>query len=200
MDYSTWPPIIVVDVEGNGAQPPDLVELAAIPVVDGSLVPSSARSTLIRPPHPITPLSVRIHGITNQDAASAPTWPQIGARVRAGLEGAWIAAHNAHVDYAVLLRHLPGWQPAGVLDTLRLARATYPKAAGYGLDALIELCGIDLSAVPGKRHRAAFDAHAAALLLIHLAGHHATWTALLTAAVPPGLPGHPQPQEDATLW
>ncbi|MFH9351262.1 exonuclease domain-containing protein [Kitasatospora sp. NPDC017646] len=200
MDYSTWPRVVVVDVEGNGAQPPDLVELAAVPVVNGSPVSASVRSTLVRPPRPISPMATRVHGITSQDVASAPSWPQIGERVRANLEGAWIAAHNAHVDYGVLSRHLPGWKPAGVLDTLRLARATYPQAAGYGLDALIELCGIDLSAVPGKRHRAAFDAHAAALLLIHLAGHHATWTALLAAAVPPGLPGHPQPQEDPTLW
>ncbi|WP_375546842.1 hypothetical protein [Streptomyces gossypii] len=34
-------------------------------------------------------------------------------------------ARHAGVDYRVLTRHLPGWEPAGVLDTLRLARATY---------------------------------------------------------------------------
>ncbi|MFJ8477017.1 exonuclease domain-containing protein [Kitasatospora sp. NPDC094011] len=132
-----------------------------------------------------------MHGITNQTVADAPPWERIGEQVRADLEGAWIAARNAHVDYGVLLRHLPGWQPAGVLDTLRLARATYPKAPGYGLDALIELCGIDLSAVPGKRHRAAYDAHAAALLLLHLAGQYASWSALVAAAVPPRCPGTP---------
>ncbi|MDH6130211.1 hypothetical protein [Kitasatospora sp. GP82] len=100
----------------------------------------------------------------------------------------------------MLLRHLPGWQPAGVLDTLRLARATYPKASGYGLDALIELAGIDLAAVPGQRHRAAFDARAAALLLLHLAERYATWGTLIAAAVPPRMPGHPLPQEQPTLW
>jgi DNA polymerase III epsilon subunit-like protein len=28
---------VVVDVEGNGHQPPDLVELAAVPIVDGTV-------------------------------------------------------------------------------------------------------------------------------------------------------------------
>ncbi|MGW3183788.1 hypothetical protein ACWDD9_31410 [Kitasatospora sp. NPDC001119] len=50
MDYQSRPRVLVVDVEGNGAQPPDLVEVAATPVVAGQPVPSSARSSLIRPP------------------------------------------------------------------------------------------------------------------------------------------------------
>ncbi|TQF01335.1 3'-5' exonuclease [Kitasatospora acidiphila] len=204
MDYGTWPRLLVVDVEGNGAQPPDLVEIAAIPVETGSPVPASARSILLRPPHPITPFATRVHRITNQDVATAPTWEQVGDRVHADLEGAWIAAHAAHVDYGVLLRHMPTWQPAGVLDTLRLARATYPKAGKYSLDALIELTGIDLAAVPGQRHRAGFDAHATALLLLDLATHYDTWDALVAAAVPPGMPGAPLPatpdSEEQTLW
>ncbi|MFF4926080.1 exonuclease domain-containing protein [Kitasatospora sp. NPDC001261] len=204
MDFGTWPPVLVVDVEGNGEQPPDLVEVAAIPVIGGSPVPKFTRSTLIRPPRLITPFARRVHGIRNQDVAQVPTWEQVGPKVYADLEGAWICAHNAHVDYGVLLRHMPTWKPAGVLDTLRLARATYPKAGRYSLDALIELTGLDLASVPGQRHRAAYDAHATALLLIALAGHYDTWDALLTAAVPPGMPGAPLPappkSEEQTLW
>ncbi|WP_030244988.1 3'-5' exonuclease [Streptomyces sp. NRRL S-350] len=204
MDYGTWPRVFVVDVEGNGGTPPDLVEVAAIPVIGGSPVPSSTRSVLLRPPSPITPFARRVHGIRNQDVAQAPTWDQVGPQIQASLEGVWIAAHAAHVDYGVLLRHMPDWKPAGVLDTLRLARATYPKAGRYSLDALIELTAIDLASVPGQRHRAAYDARATALLLIALAEHYDTWDALLTAAVPPGMPGAPLPEppksEEQKLW
>ncbi|WP_405008321.1 3'-5' exonuclease [Kitasatospora purpeofusca] len=204
MDFCTWPRLFVVDVEGNGATPPDLVEVAAIPVESGRPVPKSARSTLVRPPHPITPFARRVHGIRNQDVAQAPTWSQVGPSVHADLEGMWICAHAAHVDYGVLLRHMPDWKPAGVIDTLRLARATYPKSGGYSLDALVERAGIDLAAVPGHRHRAGFDAHATALLLIDLAAHYDTWDALIAAAVPPGMPGAPLPvtpdSEEQTLW
>ncbi|GGQ94742.1 3'-5' exonuclease [Kitasatospora griseola] len=204
MDFDTWPTVFVVDVEGNGGQPPELVEVAAIPVVGGSPVPSSVRSTLLRPPSPITPFARRVHGIRNQDVEQAPTWEQVGPQIHASLEGVWICAHNAHVDYGVLLRHMPDWKPAGVLDTLRLARATFPKAGGYSLDALVEMTGIDVAGIPGQRHRAAYDAHATALLLIALAGHYDTWDALLAAAVPPGMPGAPLPlapkSEEQKLW
>ncbi|MFH8791027.1 hypothetical protein [Streptomyces sp. NPDC017941] len=31
MHFTTWPPLLVVDVEGNGGNPPDLVEFAVLP-------------------------------------------------------------------------------------------------------------------------------------------------------------------------
>lgn len=109
-------------------------------------------------------------------------------------------AHNASVDYRILTRHLPGWEPTGVIDTLRLARATYKAAPKHNLDALIQHAGLDLSQAPAHRHRAAFDAYATALLLLHLAQQYATWEALVHAAVPPGLPGAPEPEQEPTLW
>lgn len=201
MDFGTWPRLYVVDVEGNGATPPDLVEVAAIPIVQGRPVPDSARSALIRPAQPITPFATRVHGITNRQVENCPTWADIAPQVRADLTGVWIAAHNASVDYGVLSRHLPGWQPDGVIDTLRLARATYPTAPRHGLDALLEHTRIDLTTVPGQRHRAGYDAHATALLLLAMAAQYDSWTALTTAAVPPGMPGAPAPDhKEETLW
>ncbi|MCX5215713.1 3'-5' exonuclease [Kitasatospora sp. NBC_00240] len=201
MDFRTWPRLYVVDVEGNGATPPDLVELAAVPVVDGRPMLASARSVLVRPAHPITPFASRVHGLTDRHVQNCPSWDEVAPRVRADLDGVWIAAHNASVDYNVLLRHLPGWRPAGVLDTLRLARATYPAAPRYSLDALVEFAGLDLAAIPGHRHRAGYDAHAAALLLLNLASSYATWNTMLASAVPPGMPGAPMPDHhEEQLW
>lgn len=34
-DFGTWPPLFVVDAEGNGAQPPDLMEAAAVRIDGG---------------------------------------------------------------------------------------------------------------------------------------------------------------------
>ncbi|MCC5574457.1 3'-5' exonuclease [Microtetraspora sp. AC03309] len=202
MDFGTWPhQLLVVDVEGNGATPPDLVEVAAIPIADGRPVPESARCTLVRPPQPITPFAARIHRISNQAVEGAPSWEQVAPGVHTHLQHAWIAAHNASVDYTALRRHLPGWEPAGVIDTLRLARATYPAAPKYGLDALLAYTAIPLTGIDGQRHRAGFDAHATALLLLNLAGHYPTWDALTAAAVPPGMPGFVSPRhEEPTLW
>ncbi|MFI5527040.1 exonuclease domain-containing protein [Kitasatospora sp. NPDC051853] len=203
MNTSTWPRLLVVDVEGNGQQPPDLVELAVVPVDGGQVRPEQARSTLIRPPQPITRFATGVHGLTDQDVAAAPAWPVIADQVLADLNGAWIVAHHASTEYTVLTRHLPTWQPAGVLDTLRLARHLAPDAPGHGLDKIIPHLRIDLSAVPGQRHRAAFDAHATALLLLALA-QHLTFDQLRAAAVPPNMPGAPSApdpdHEEQTLW
>ena len=35
MNFSSWPTLLVADIEGNGTNPPDLVEVAALPVRDG---------------------------------------------------------------------------------------------------------------------------------------------------------------------
>lgn len=200
MNFSDWPPLFVVDVEGNGGNPPDLVEVAALPVHDGQLDTTAAGAWLVKPEHPVTPMAARIHGLTNDKLTDCPPWRAVADDIRTGLNGAWICAHNARVDYNVLTRHLPGWGPAGVLDTLRLARTTLPGLVSYSLDALIGHTDIDLSNAPAQRHRATHDAHAAALLLLSLARRYETWSNLVATAVPPGMPGSPEPEREPTLW
>lgn len=195
-----WPRVVVTDVEGNGANPPDLVEVAVTPIQDRQVDTGAARSWLIRPPVSIARRVTYIHGITNSDVRSCPMWTDVAPDVARHLDGAWIVAHSAKVDYGVLRRHLPDWQPLGVLDTLRLARATWPDAPRYNLDALLQYADIDLSGIPGKRHRAGYDAHATGLLLLEMARHYPNWDALVEAAVPPGLPGEKIKEEDALLW
>jgi exodeoxyribonuclease X len=201
LNPDTWPTkFLVVDVEGNGGQPPDLVEFAALPLHAGQVSPATGWSTLIRPPVPITPMATKIHGIGNPDVRTAPTWAETAEQVKTLLDGAWIAAHNASVEYGLLTRLMPDWQPAGVIDTLKLSRHLFGKSIRHNLDALIAHTGIDTSQIPGQRHRAAFDAHATALLLTHLAERFPAFDDLAAVAVPKGMPGTmPEPTEE-TLW
>lgn len=65
----------VIDVEGNGQQPPDLVELAAVPIVGGVI--GEPRTWLVKPDQPITGFAKRIHGISNDDVRPrrcSPAW------------------------------------------------------------------------------------------------------------------------------
>ena len=132
-----WPsePIVVVDVEGNGHTPPDLVELAiaSFPVVDGD----EPSSWLIKPPNPITWQAKRVHGIGNTKVKSSPVWEELRDNVEQQLQGKWFVAHNASVDYGVMKRHLPDWAPIGVIDTLKLSRHVYPDAQSHSLSALL---------------------------------------------------------------
>ncbi|WP_351234406.1 3'-5' exonuclease [Streptomyces sp. NPDC002133] len=201
MNFSTWPRLLVVDVEGNGCNPPDLVEVAALPVHEGQPDTSTAGAWLIRPPRPVTPFAARIHGLTNQVLESSPAWEEVADQVQGVLGEAWICGHNVSVDYRVLKTHLPNWEPTGVIDTLRLARNAYEGLPSYGLDALIEHIKPDLTQAPVVgRHRATYDAYATAQLLIAMASRYETWDQLIAVAVPPGMPGAPEPEKEATLW
>ncbi|WP_328747185.1 3'-5' exonuclease [Streptomyces sp. NBC_00285] len=201
MNFASWPTLFVVDVEGNGTNPPDLVEIAALPVRAGVPDTTTAGAWLIRPERPVTARAAGIHGLTNEVLADQPVWAQLADAVHDFLGQNWISAHNAHVDYRELHRHLPTWKPAGVIDTLRLAKATYTGLPSYTLDALIKHVAPDLSQAPRVgRHRATYDAYATAQLLLAMAGHYETWDQLVAAAVPPSLPGAPEPEEEPTLW
>jgi DNA polymerase III epsilon subunit-like protein len=171
----------VVDVEGNGQQPPDLVELAVVPITDGGM--GEPASWLVKPPRPIKYFATRIHGITNQDVADAPSFEAVADEVRARLDVPALVAHNAHVDVGVLKRHLPSWDVPEVFDTLKLARRLLPDQPGYKLGMLVRALNL-AEGLPGglAPHRAAYDALVTARLFVRLAttteGHPLTLEAL----------------------
>jgi len=164
-------PVAVVDLEGNGRQPPDLVELGVICVDDG--VPGAPKTWLVRPEQPISARVTRIHGIKNKDVAKSPSFDAIKAEVEAALQGRYLVAHNAAVDWDVLHRKLPVFEPLGIIDTLRLARALHPGLTSYKLAELLDAFHLRevLATTPGMPHRAGYDAAAALHLLLHLVEH-----------------------------
>lgn len=158
----------VVDVEGNGQRPPDLVEVSVVAVVAGSI--GEIKNWLVRPSRPITPMARRFHRITDDQVVGAPGVADIEAELREALRDKVFVAHNANVDLGVLGRELPGFRPAQVLDTLKLARRLLPGRASYALGALVEDLALD-SGLPADLmpHRATYDALVCARLLCQLA-------------------------------
>jgi DNA polymerase III epsilon subunit-like protein len=158
----------VVDVEGNGHHPPDLVELGVLPITDGQIGEPTA--WLFKPEEPVTAMARRIHGISNEAVAAAPVFAELADEVRARLDGVVLVAHNAHIDLAVLKRQLPGFAPAEVVDTLKLSRRFLPEQPSHRLGALVEALGLDDGLPPGlAAHRATYDVLATAQLFVYLA-------------------------------
>jgi len=168
---------VVVDVEGNGQQPPELVELAVVPIFGG--VVGEPMSWLVRPEHPIKHIATTFHGLTTSDVADCPKITDITPDVLAALDASALVAHNAHVDVGVLRRELPGWEPPEVFDTLKLARRLIPGQSSYKLGALVDAFKL-AEELPGelKPHRATYDALVTARLFVHLATQAATVEAL----------------------
>ncbi len=152
-------PILIVDIEGNGQNPPDLVEISILKFDYKSTLENKSITWLIKPQNPIKSRVTRIHGIKNRDVLNSPTWSDIKSEVLSFLGGAWFVAHNAKLDYDVIKRHLPEWEPAGIIDTLRLSRYVLPNAPSHSLKNLINYAGL-LPDISGSFHRASFDAQA----------------------------------------
>jgi len=168
---------VVVDVEGNGQQPPDLVELAVVPITDGVI--GEPTSWLVKPDEPIKHFATQIHRLTTKDVADCPVFADVTDQVLQALEAPAIVAHNAHIDLNVLRRKLPDWKAPEVFDTLKIARRLLPGQESYRLGTLTKTLmlteGLPEGLVP---HRAAYDALVAARLFVALAIRARTLEAL----------------------
>lgn len=199
--------LAVVDVEGNGGQPPEIVEIAVL-TLDEPVGRDHVSTWLVRPIQPITPLVTRkVHGISNADVADCPPWAQVADDIADLLTDRTLIAHNASVEHRVLGTHLPAWRPPLVLDTLRLAKHVWPDLpGGYGLDRLILHAALDVDASteadcgtdkPGdkadRRHRAGYDTWMTTGLLFTLVETSGLdWHDMVRVAA---LPGFDQPDE-----
>jgi exodeoxyribonuclease X len=158
----------VVDVEGNGQQPPDLVELAVVPIVGGKI--GEPRSWLVRPERSIKYFATRVHGLTNDDVADQLPFAAVADEIRVSLDVPALVAHNAHVDTSVLARELGDWQCPEVFDTLKLAKRLLPKQSGYRLGMLVRALNLAEGVPDGLTpHRAMYDTLVTARLFVHLA-------------------------------
>lgn len=159
---------VVVDVEGNGQQPPDLVEMAIVPIVNGVI--GEPMSWLVKPETTIKHFATRIHGLTNDDVADCPMFEVVMGQVLHALNAPAIVAHNAHVDIDVLRRKLGAWESPEVFDTLRLARRLMPGQQSYKLGALVDAFKLTEGLPEGlSPHRATYDALVTARLFVELA-------------------------------
>lgn len=192
--------LIVVDVEGNGQNPPEIIEFAALPVTD-KVSHVDMHSWLIKPKKPIAPMVTRnVHGIRNIDVEDCPQWSEVAPAIAGILAGRALVAHGAHVEYRVIGAHLPDWEPPLVLDTLRLAKHVWPGLRSYSLEKLVEHAALDLTAVVDPRpHRAAYDTWCAWQLLRVLVGDgDLDWPGLVEVATLPGSTASAEP--DGGLW
>ncbi|WP_331757789.1 3'-5' exonuclease (plasmid) [Nocardia sp. NBC_01377] len=191
----------VVDVEGNGQTPPEIIEIAILPVSGESVTVEAMRTWMVRPSRPITPIVTRkVHGITNADVAECPSWDEIAAEVETALSGRILVAHNANLERRVLSEHLPEWTPPLVLDTLRFAKAVWPGLPGYGLDKLVAHAGLDATEVSDHgHHRAGWDTWAAWQLLARLVDDSGSdWDQIVASAAPAEFV--PPREPEGRLW
>ena len=176
---------VAFDVETTGFSPraDRLVELAAVKFRGTNIL--ETQQWLIQPGMPIPASATRIHGITDAMVANAPGADVVLPLFNAFVKGTVLLAHQASFDVrfvaAEAARNGVPLPEAPVLDTLRLARAWFPKAKRHSLPELMRHVGRPFE----HAHRAAADARAlATLVMLGLARqpHEANLETLIKAA------------------
>jgi DNA polymerase-3 subunit epsilon len=157
---------VAIDIETTGLDPrrDDIIEIAAVPFVDGR--PLNSYVTRVNPERPIPPESSRIHGITDDMVVGAPTIGEALVTLEAVCGGYVLVGHGLAFDLAVLGRarrrhHRPPFTNA-TLDTMRLTAALHPDWPRFGFDDVASRMGIGILG----RHTAEGDAVAAGEILL----------------------------------
>jgi DNA polymerase III subunit epsilon len=160
----------VVDVEGNGARPPEIIDLAMVEIKHLKLT-DNRRHWRVRPEQPIDPMVSRIHGLTDADVADAPSILDIADDFLLWVADIPIVGHNVRVDLEILSRSIPEWKPRSAIDTWILAKTLRPGLASYSLKNLGTALGLSPEAARqsgAQHHSAPYDAILAALVFIEL--------------------------------
>jgi len=140
MEWFEMGPFTVFDVETTGMSPVHcrIVEISAVRVnPDGGM---SRCGSLIRPECPIPPALSRVHHITDEMVADAPTFAEYAETFLSFIEGSTLVAHNARFDLGFLQESLhrcgfPLWQ-GRTIDSIRLLKKTHAGLPSYSLQNL----------------------------------------------------------------
>ena len=157
---------VVFDTETTGllpAQGDEIVQIAAVRIVNGKRVAGEVFDTLVHPGRSIPASSTAVHGITEAMVAEAPRIAEVGRAFHKFAEGAVLVAHNAPFDLEFLRRQE---QAIGarfdnpVLDTVLLSAVIYGQHEVHSLDALTHR--LDITIPEEARHTALGDTVATA--------------------------------------
>ncbi|MDU8913227.1 3'-5' exonuclease [Aestuariicoccus sp. MJ-SS9] len=161
----------VFDTETTGLLPHKdaIVQIGALRVVNGRIVPGEEIDQLVDPRRPIPPASTKVHGVSDAMVVGKPGIEEAGRKLHRFARDAVIVAHNAPFDMAFLRRDAEAMGVAWdhpILDTVLLSAVAFGAHETHTLDALCDRLRIE---IPERlRHTALGDARATAEALVHL--------------------------------
>ena len=167
MPQTRW----VLDLEGNGANPNEPIEIGMVEMIDWELT-GRMHAWRFKPMLPVTYHANRVHGISNKDLRNCPRFEEQADEIKAILGDHAIVGHSVSVELHMLEPRLEGWRPSCAYDTLKIAKRLLPDQRHHKLQVLCEqfdLIDQTTNLTGMKQHSGLFDAVATALLLQKLA-------------------------------
>lgn len=151
--------IIAFDLETTGLDPSreEIVEVGAVPIIDGVVREDCAFHALVDPDRPIPAEATGIHGITNEMVRGRPRIDVVLPEFLRYVGAHPVLGHNVEFDMGFVgasCRRLELTPPRGATHcTLLLSRKAHPAEKKHDLDSLCRRLAIDI----GTRHRSIDD-------------------------------------------
>lgn len=163
-----------IDFETANGQRNSACQLGIAVISAGKV--AMTKSWLIKPPTDYFTFSY-LHGITYESVRNEPTFGELWPEIQPHIESKIVAAHNAGFDTGVLMATLKTYQlPVPnfyVIDSLQVARRTWPELKNHKLSTMADYLKVDL-----QHHDAGSDAVACAEII-----RRAGWNNVMVKAV-----------------
>lgn len=165
---------IILDTETTG-----LLEKSNVEVIELAAINMKGRliyKGLFKPRYKIPGRVIKIHGITNEEVQSSPTFAQQAEGLTAALHGRTIVTFNARFDREVIGRTFKLYKAQGISARWECAMHAYRTFSGSG----------PYLPLPGKSHRAQADCRATLKLIREMARAEVEPPPLPASAYRPG--------------
>jgi DNA polymerase III subunit epsilon len=158
---TSFPTFTVFDLETTGLDPQRgerIIEIAGVRIVDGHIDEENHFVQLVNPERSIPWEAKRVHKITDEQVANAPTIDMVLPKFLDFAKDSVLVAHNAQFDMGFLESEKQccwGYvELPECICTMRLSRLIFPTEFRHNLDALSHRLGLQ---IPTMRHRALPD-------------------------------------------
>lgn len=150
-----------IDFETANRHGSSICSIGIIIVRDGSI--TDMIYEMVRPyPDFYSHYNTAVHGLSADDTAAAPTFPEVWAKISPRIEGLSLVAHFSRFDEGCLraayLHYGMEWPGYRFHCTCTAARRTFPQLPDHKLPTVAAHCGFDLT----QHHHALADAEACA--------------------------------------
>lgn len=156
---------VAMDFETANQHPASACSLALVLVRESKII--DRFYTVINPQMAFDAQQVKVHDITAEDVAGAPTMAEVWRKIQPLFQpGMLVAAHNVRFDCNVMKQSLARYGIAEphylVLDSLKVSRELEPGLDNYQLNTVSDLLGVEL----WHHHNALSDSEACAGILL----------------------------------